>query len=262
MKTEKQVLPISIVIPTYFEEKLLPRLLDSIKRQTVQPKEVIVADAFSTDKTREIAIEFGARVVDGGKVAVGRNNGANAAHGEILIFLDADTYFPTSDTLQRMYNQFIASHADIASTFLKPDQPVQVTRFRSVIPHVMLMGINATKFLQRALKRFVLAELGICIMVKKQVYLAVGGFKPEYVVADDKQFFLDAVKMHFRYTVLSVAVITSTRRYQSVRKIVTMSLGLLGAFVLGAVGVKATAPLRQRLWKMYGELGGKQQPSR
>ncbi|MEN6592532.1 MAG: glycosyltransferase family A protein, partial [Methanobacterium sp.] len=57
---------ISIIIPTYNEEEYLPYLLESIKRQDFTDYEVIVADAHSTDKTREIAKSFGAKIVDGG----------------------------------------------------------------------------------------------------------------------------------------------------------------------------------------------------
>ena len=66
----------SIIIPTYNEEEYLPVLLDSIKEQDFDDYEIIVADANSTDKTVEIAKDYGCIVVEGGLPAVGRNNGA------------------------------------------------------------------------------------------------------------------------------------------------------------------------------------------
>ena len=45
----------SIIIPTYNEEEYLPVLLDSIKEQDFNDYEIIVADANSSDRTREIA---------------------------------------------------------------------------------------------------------------------------------------------------------------------------------------------------------------
>jgi len=73
MNTEdtKTILPISLVIPAYSEEVVLPKLLESIKGQIFQPFEVIVADADSPDQTIEIDREFGCVVVKGGKVAIG-----------------------------------------------------------------------------------------------------------------------------------------------------------------------------------------------
>jgi glycosyltransferase involved in cell wall biosynthesis len=53
---------ISIVIPTYNEEKYLPRLLKQIKQQDFTDYEIIVADNNSKDKTRSIAKRFGARI--------------------------------------------------------------------------------------------------------------------------------------------------------------------------------------------------------
>ena len=81
---------ISIIIPAWNEEKYLPKLLDCIKKQSYRDYEVIVADAGSKDRTRQTAKKYGCRGVKGGMPAVGRNNGAKAAKGNLLVFLDAD----------------------------------------------------------------------------------------------------------------------------------------------------------------------------
>ena len=64
---------LSVIIPTFNEEKYLPRLLDSLARQTYTDYETIVADADSTDATRAIASQHGCRIVPGGRPAEGRN---------------------------------------------------------------------------------------------------------------------------------------------------------------------------------------------
>ena len=79
---------LSIIIITKNEEKCLPRLLESIKRQNFRDYEIIVSDAQSTDRTREIALAYGCKIVEGGLPSVGRNNGARVAKGEILLFLE------------------------------------------------------------------------------------------------------------------------------------------------------------------------------
>jgi glycosyltransferase involved in cell wall biosynthesis len=88
----------SLIIPAYNEERLLPRLLDSIDiaRSTYGDRnaiEVIVADNLSTDRTASIASERGCRVVSVEKrvIAAVRNSGARAAQGEIVAFIDADS---------------------------------------------------------------------------------------------------------------------------------------------------------------------------
>src|SRR5258706_509599 len=58
------MLKLSIIIPTFKEEKYLPTLLLCLENQTFQDFEVIISDANSPDRTREIAKEFGAKDVD------------------------------------------------------------------------------------------------------------------------------------------------------------------------------------------------------
>ena len=81
---------LSIIIPTKNEEKLLPLLLQSIKNQDIKYHEIIVADGGSTDRTCDIASNCGCEVVLGESPAKARNNGAKAASGDLLLFLDAD----------------------------------------------------------------------------------------------------------------------------------------------------------------------------
>ncbi len=85
---------LSIIIPALNEEKYLPLLLKSIRRQQFFDYEIILADAGSEDKTIEIAKRYNCRIVPGGLPAKGRNEGAKKAKGDPLFFLDADTILP------------------------------------------------------------------------------------------------------------------------------------------------------------------------
>lgn len=84
----------SIIVPTFKEEKHLPLLLESVKNQTYQDFEVIVADHKSPDKTREIAKKYGCKIVDGNKPGPARNAGAKVSKGKWLVFFDADVQLP------------------------------------------------------------------------------------------------------------------------------------------------------------------------
>lgn len=110
---------ISIIIPTYNEEEFLPDLLKSIKRQDFKDLEVIIADANSTDKTVEIAKSYMCKVVPGGLPAVGRNNGAKVAKGEILLFLDADSVL-TNNYITSTIEEFELHNLGIAITQIVP----------------------------------------------------------------------------------------------------------------------------------------------
>ncbi len=95
---QAQVL-LSVIIPAFNEELYLPQSLLSIQRASAEcgcSVEIIVVDNASTDRTAEIACAFGARVVSEPvhNVACVRNAGAATAHGEVLVFVDADTLVP------------------------------------------------------------------------------------------------------------------------------------------------------------------------
>jgi len=110
---------LSIIIPTYNEEEYLPLLLKSIAAQDFADYEVIIADAGSEDRTREIAREAGCRIVEGGMPGVGRNRGATAAQGDYLLFLDSDVCL-TEGYLRSSLEEFTIEKLGIAITQISP----------------------------------------------------------------------------------------------------------------------------------------------
>ena len=91
---------LSIIIPARNEEQNLPTLLSSIAEQSIRPREIIVVDDASTDHTAQIAQQHGARVISSQMLPDGWrgktwacHQGAQAATGKLLLFLDADTWF-------------------------------------------------------------------------------------------------------------------------------------------------------------------------
>ena len=100
---------VSVVIPTYNEEKALPETLQVLFRQPGE-YEVIVVDGGSTDRTSEVVREFSLqpsalntlRLLSSPKGrAIQMNAGAKVANGEWLLFLHADTLLPAC-AMQRL----------------------------------------------------------------------------------------------------------------------------------------------------------------
>ncbi|NTV01004.1 MAG: glycosyltransferase family 2 protein, partial [Methanoregulaceae archaeon] len=89
---------ISVVIPSYNEEKNIAACLKSLSDQTIgrDEYEIIVVDGNSKDRTREIAAEYADMVFiqTSRKVGGARNDGARKAKGEILATTDADSIIP------------------------------------------------------------------------------------------------------------------------------------------------------------------------
>lgn len=98
---------ISVILPAYNEEQLLPDTLSSLNQAVGAWEalgwsyEVIVCDNDSTDATARIARELGAKVVHESERRIGsaRNRGALEASGRFLVFLDADS-LPSSGLLK------------------------------------------------------------------------------------------------------------------------------------------------------------------
>ena len=91
---------ISIIIPAFNEEKLIPDTLERIAAASSAfgelgwTVETIVCDNNSTDRTAELARSGGAKVVFEpiNQISRARNAGAAVATGEWLIFVDADSH--------------------------------------------------------------------------------------------------------------------------------------------------------------------------
>ncbi len=90
MSTDRKTSNISIIIPTRNEADSIGRLLPELL--AVHGVELLVVDGGSTDNTVDIAKSLGAQVLSSspGK-AKQMNAGAEAAHGNILLFLHCDT---------------------------------------------------------------------------------------------------------------------------------------------------------------------------
>ena len=79
--------PDSVIVPTLNEAETLAATLEAVPRGA----ELIVSDGGSTDETVAIAARHGARVVTGERGrALQLNCGAQAAAGDVLVFIHAD----------------------------------------------------------------------------------------------------------------------------------------------------------------------------
>lgn len=94
---QKRSLRVSLVIPAFNEEGQLGACLDAIAAQAVPPFEVIVVDNNSSDTTAAVAGSYPfVRVVREARqgLAFARDAGFDAARGDIIGRIDADTHLP------------------------------------------------------------------------------------------------------------------------------------------------------------------------
>ncbi|WP_407378461.1 MJ1255/VC2487 family glycosyltransferase [Methanobrevibacter sp.] len=195
---------LSIIIPTYNEEEYLPILLDSIRKQNFDDYEIIIADANSTDRTREIAEEYGCIVVDGGMPGVGRNRGAEVAKGKYLLFLDSDLKL-TDDYLRDVIYEFQMERLGIAITQMKPLSKKSEDQVLHSLANYFMISVEKIK-----------PHGAGCygIIVKRSLHEKCGGFNEELTFGEDSDYIKRLGNVE-RFKVLRNAKIgVSTRRLE------------------------------------------------
>jgi glycosyltransferase involved in cell wall biosynthesis len=206
---------VSVIIPALNEEAMLPRLLDSIKAQDFDGCEVIVADAKSKDRTREIALEYGCLVVDGGLPAAGRNAGARAASGEFLFFLDADVILPPG-FIRNVYEEMQDRFIDIATCEIRPLSDYQLDR---IIHGLINLAVVLNLWIDP--KAF-----GFCIFVTKRLFNRIGGFDETIYVAEDNDFVKRASVFRQLRFLNSAYILVSIRRFEKEGRFAYMKKGI------------------------------------
>jgi len=108
---------VSVVIPTMNEEASIGRVIDEV-RKALGPRllEILVVDTDSRDRTREIAMAKGARVVAEPRRGYGRayKTGFHEARGTYIAALDADLTYP-AERLPDFLTALESDRADFVS---------------------------------------------------------------------------------------------------------------------------------------------------
>jgi glycosyltransferase involved in cell wall biosynthesis len=193
---------ISVVIPAFNEEKYLPRLLNSLGKQSFTDYELIVADAGSTDRTAELARGYGCQVVTGGNPARGRNEGARHAKGGCLLFLDADVMVKETflaDLLGRVRQRKL----DVASGFVTPD---------SGKPLDTLL-VTASNWYGYVVQYTRPHGSGFYIFARRDLHDRIGGFNEKLFLAEDHDYLSRAARQGKFCFLTQPRVIFSMRRF-------------------------------------------------
>ena len=199
----------SVIIPAFNEEQLLPRTLASLKSvmtEIPQPGEIIVVDNNSTDKTAEIALNYGARIVfePFRQIAKARNSGAQTARGAFLIFLDADTILPLPLLKQALILLENGTHCGGGS----------LLSFDSKLPFLADKLVKLWNWLSRTSK----LAAGSFIFCLAEVFFETGGFAEDTFAGEEislsRRLKHWGKKHHLHFTILvNNPVITSGRKF-------------------------------------------------
>lgn len=194
---------ISVIIPALNEENYLPRLLDSLKKQSFKDYEIIVADAGSKDKTIEIAKKYGCRIVPGGLPPKARNEGAKVAKGDLFLFLDADLMLQDG-FLDTLLKEFKEKKLDIASTNLEFLSDKIIYKIAG-----MLCNIYYTY------TQYFSPHITQCILVKKEFHEKIGGFDEDIKLSEDFVYIKKMAKIAKFGHLNNIRYFVSARRFNN-----------------------------------------------
>ncbi len=188
---------ISIIIPTLEEEKAIGTTLRSLKSQLTLPHEIIISDGGSTDRTVELARPFSDKlIVHAGParqtIAQGRNEGARAATGDLLVFLDADCTIPDPD---RFFGSAIAQF-EAEQELAGLTSHLRFTPGTETLADKLVLGFEN---LVVRLNNNVLGK-GDCAggefqMIRASAFHAIGGYREDLVTCEDREIFRRLAKI-------------------------------------------------------------------
>jgi len=231
MSTDRKTSNISIIIPTRNEAdgigKLLPELL------VIPGVELLVVDGGSTDNTADVAKSLGAQVLrtSPGKAAQ-MNAGAEAAHGDILLFLHCDT---------KLAPGFVEQVRDSLS------QP-------GISAGAFKLAINGQGFGLRVIEWFVNFRSSTLqmpygdqgIFVTKDIFFSVGPF-PQQPIMEDFEL-MRKLKKRGKVEILPLHATTSARRWNrlGVLKTTLINQAIIIGYLFGVKPEKLAHWYRKR----------------
>lgn len=172
---------ISVIIPLYNKEDTIERAIKSVLNQDTEFRELIIVDDGGTDRSVEIARKY-----EGGRVSIitqtnagpgaARNRGVAAASASLIAFLDAD-------------DEWLPHHLRNAQNALLGNPVAQAYvcgydagAYRTIRPNkVAELGLDGISDVSLSvsgwsLKSHVDAMHSSCIIVRKSVFVRLGGF--------------------------------------------------------------------------------------
>ena len=190
---------ISIIIPTYNESQNLPLLISDLAIIN-EESELIIVDCNSTDKTKEIANIYGAKIYKSNKKNRGLqlNIGAKMAEGEWFIFIHADSRL-SKDWLEKVKS---------------------VIRNNSNFVYFFKFKVNNKKIIYRFLEIFVNFRSYIFndpygdqgLLIQRTTYFKNKGYQ-EIPLMEDLDF-IKRLKNKVTFKMLSIPIYTSSRKWE------------------------------------------------
>ena len=193
------------------------QMVSKYRKRLIRKKfriEIIVSDGGSKDRTREIAREQADIVISPDRpevqtIAAGRNRGAKAARGDILMFFNADVRLKQPETFIETMIDILGTDSVVAATCNVTVNPEEENSADRIFHAGFNMYCRFLNFAGMGMGR------GECHVVRRAVFKRAGGYNEQIVAGEDYELFLRLRRHGSIAFVSSLTVFESPRRYRA-----------------------------------------------
>ena len=182
---------VSVIIPVFNGERFLAEAIDSVLVQTLPPKEIIVVDDGSTDRTSAVvsalsataSVPIHASYQENQGPAAARNLGVARASGDMIAFLDADDIWLPDKTAHQL--AALAAHPEAGAAWGDSCE----------FAGDSLAAALATSKLSGPSPQFLLQSM----LFRQPALEQIGPFDPELRIGEDVDWLLRAMEQGVRF---------------------------------------------------------------
>lgn len=222
----KNVKPqVSVVVPAYNEEKLLPICLQHLRRQNFRGNwEIIVVNGPSTDNTQKIAESLADKVVRVGRPGIGlaRKKGCKAAKAPIIAVTDADIFVPLN-WLTRI-TEYFRTHPEVMAI----SGPYIFTN--NMFLNILSLIVRPIAFVINLLTTGVPPMSGNNSAFRKKAYDLAGGYDSKITALEDIDLAM-RLKTTGKIVYLPTLIVKTTDRRFRARILSHLFGSLIPAFI-------------------------------
>lgn len=196
---------LTIVIPCKNEENYIVNLLNSLRLQKIGATRIIIADC-STDSTVNVIKQnsefLNIEIIEGGSVAIARNNAAKLVTTPYILFLDADVIFFDSYVIRDAMFTMELDKLDLLGANIKcyeDDWKAELS----------FMTFN---FINNIMKYFSPFAVGAFFLTRKEKFDEFGGFETRFTTSED--FFLSRKYDVSKFKILNHYFGQDSRRFK------------------------------------------------
>lgn len=176
---------ITVIIPVKNAESQIGKCLFAVVNQSISPKEIILVDGYSTDKTVDIAKKYPVKIIyeDFGTVGGAREIGVENASNAYIAFTDADC-IPDVDWLKHLLEEFDDNVIGVGGCTKNIGDGLWEVSISNVLDTFLGSAMSVQDRCHK--KHHSVKSISGCNSIyRRSDIIKVGGFKTDYYINED-----------------------------------------------------------------------------